>query len=236
MSVCRAVMVLSKKIVFGRCDWRPDAGAPKKRALRGECRLVLQRASAADSGGCSDLALKCMWPTILLIKKSVREMAKAGGALNNVPSSKSGSNVLRELRMLWSLVRLVARLRADELNLSTAKPALFGSFAGWLCRTQATIKALSELGNVLTAARLGAAIRRSVIAGLYAITFDREHSIVVLRNDVDLRQLSRAGAVSADRAIVVTDIRREPCRGHSGEWGAGSISSTTVSTARRASI
>ena len=77
------------------------------------------------------------------------EQIKALGFVHHsVPISRSGIKPWLELYSLWSLWRLLSRLKPDIVHLVTIKPVLYGGLMARLTGVPAVIAAISGLGSV----------------------------------------------------------------------------------------
>ena len=66
---------------------------------------------------------------------SVRQELKGMGTkVHDIPLSRTGTNPVADVRLLWCLYRLMGQIRPNAVMGYTIKPVIFGSLAAWLAR------------------------------------------------------------------------------------------------------
>lgn len=126
-----------------------------------------------------------------------------GFAHHLVPLSRSSLNPLVELRTIWSLSRLIWRLKPNVLHLVTIKPVLYGSLIGRFLGLPPTVAAVSGLGTIFTAGSDGAFFLRRFVEALYRVALRRGNMHVIFQNEDDMRQLIDISAVTRQNSSLI---------------------------------
>jgi glycosyltransferase involved in cell wall biosynthesis len=119
-----------------------------------------------------------------------------------IPLSRSGKNVAMELRTVWSLLRLMRRLRPDLVHLVTIKPVLYGGIASRLAGIDAVVAAVSGLGFVFTSSRR-ARLLRTIVLPLYRLALRHPHQRVIFQNPADRTALVDRGIVPSVQTVLI---------------------------------
>ena len=133
-----------------------------------------------------------------------RERIKAGRLiLHELPLSRSGRNLYREIVLFFSLVRLFFRLKPDLLHLVTIKPVIYGGIAARISGTKRVVAAISGLGFVFVAqGKVNRLFRRLIVIG-YRLALKRKSTSVIFQNPDDQRALLRLGAIAPEQARLI---------------------------------
>ena len=126
---------------------------------------------------------------------SVSEIREKGFVHHVLPLSRSGSNLLSEFYSLFSIWRLLWRIKPDLLHLVTIKPVLYGGIAARLAPVKGVVAAVSGLGFVFLSKGLKGTILRKVVSFFYRIALAKKNLRVIFQNPDDCSLLVRAGAV-----------------------------------------
>ena len=130
------------------------------------------------------------------------ELSAEGVGVVDLPLSRSGTNPVAEAPTVAFLARLYRRLQPDLIHHVTPKPVVYGSLAARAVPSVPVVNAVSGLGYAFIGKPawhpLPLAVRR-----LYALALKRPRSFAVFQNDDDLAELSGAGLVDADRAVLI---------------------------------
>ena len=158
-------------------------------------------------------AVRRGWRVTLVAPDTGRlgELTAHGVETVDLPLSRSGTNPLREAPTVMFLAQLYRRLRPDLIHHVTPKPVVYGSLAARAVPDVPVVNAVSGLGYAFIGKPwwhpLPVAVKR-----LYALALGRRRSFAVFQNDDDLNQLSGAGLVDRDQAVLIrgsgVDIER----------------------------
>lgn len=130
-------------------------------------------------------------------------IAENGLVFHALPLSRSGTHPLKELRTVWHLSRLIARLKPDIVHAVTIKPILY---CGWLARATnrfALVGTIPGLGYVFSSRGALAGLRRSAIRIGYRLALSAKRVRAVFQNNDDLRAFLDAGLVPAASAALI---------------------------------
>lgn len=134
---------------------------------------------------------------------AVQRLKAMGFAHHLIPLSRSGKHPVREVRSLWSLYRLMRRIRPDIVHLVTIKPVLYGGIAARLARVPGVVAAISGLGSVFIAQGFKARLLRGVVKGLYRFALGHGNLRVIFQNPDDRAALLEIGALRREQAVLI---------------------------------
>jgi glycosyltransferase involved in cell wall biosynthesis len=112
-----------------------------------------------------------------------------------LPMERRSLNPLRELALLWHLIRLLRRERPNLVHGFTIKCAVYGSLAARLAGVSARVNAVAGMGYVFTSAHLKARLLRPVVRGLLRLALGGKDARLILQNADDVELFKRAGLV-----------------------------------------
>ena len=135
-----------------------------------------------------------------------QDIIARGFPFHALPLTRTPLAPFRDLRGLWSLVRLYRRLRPDVVHHVTLKPIMYGSIAARIAGVPAVVNAFSGLGFTFSGTSLGARLRRNVIQRMLAWSLRLPRQTIVFENNDDRLLLTAAGAVPTDRSIVISGV------------------------------
>jgi glycosyltransferase involved in cell wall biosynthesis len=168
-----------KVVVISRCAWTMfNFRLPLLRALRAAGAEVIALGAGGDG-----------------YEAKLREQQVD---FRHVPIAARSVQPLADVRLLFRLVRDMARERPDVVHCFTIKPAIYGPIAAWLSRVPVRMVTITGLGHAFTSA--GGLLRRLVTL-LYRISLARAHR-VYFQNAADRELFVSAGIVAPDRAKV----------------------------------
>ena len=134
---------------------------------------------------------------------AVAQIAAHGLAHHVIPMTRSGKQVLQELRSLLALWRLFRRLRPDVVHLVTIKPVLYGGIAARLAGVPGMVAAISGLGFVFVSDTARTRMVRAVVARLYRLALGHRNSRVIFQNTADRDVLQRLGCVRPGQVVMI---------------------------------
>jgi glycosyltransferase involved in cell wall biosynthesis len=105
-------------------------------------------------------------------------LANKGVRVHSIPLQRAGLNPVRDLRLLFSLVTLMLRLRPRFVLSYTIKPVVYGSIAAWFSGVKYRFALVTGLGYVFTGTASGKrALLRCLIQQLYRFSLKRTHRV-----------------------------------------------------------
>lgn len=101
-------------------------------------------------------------------------------------------NPLRELRLLWYLVKLFRRERPVLVHGFTIKCAVYGALAARVARVPARVNAVAGMGYVFSSSDLKARLLRSPVRALLKMALGGKRTRLILQNPDDVALFERA--------------------------------------------
>jgi glycosyltransferase involved in cell wall biosynthesis len=112
-----------------------------------------------------------------------------------LPMERRSLNPLREMALLWHLVRLLRRERPMLVHGFTIKCAVYGSLAARLAGVSARVNAVAGMGYVFTSSHMKARLLRPVVRGLLRLALGGKDARLILQNADDVELFQQAGLV-----------------------------------------
>jgi glycosyltransferase involved in cell wall biosynthesis len=112
-----------------------------------------------------------------------------------LPMERRSLNPLREMALLWHLVRLLRRERPMLVHGFTIKCAVYGSLAARLAGVSARVNAVAGMGYVFTSSQMKARLLRPVVRGLLRLALGGKDARLILQNADDVELFRQAGLV-----------------------------------------
>ncbi|TBV08273.1 glycosyltransferase family 1 protein [Pseudomonas dryadis] len=120
-----------------------------------------------------------------------------------LPLSRSGKHLGAELRAVYSILRLLWRVRPTILHLVTIKPVLYGGLAARLAPVGGVVSAVSGLGFVFMSTGRKAALVRKAVSLMYRLAFSKKNLRVIFQNTDDRDVLLRAGVLADSKVRMI---------------------------------
>lgn len=122
---------------------------------------------------------------------------------------RTGLNPLRDVVDCLRLARLLRRLNTEATLGYFIKPVIFGTFAAWLARVPSRFAMIEGLGYVFMDDELARKPKRRILRVLvsvaYRLALSRARRVILLNQD-DIADLSRAGILEKSKAVLVQGI------------------------------
>lgn len=133
-----------------------------------------------------------------------------------VTMQRRSLNPLRELAVLWRLVRLFRRERPDLLHAFTIKCAIYGSLAARIAGVPARVNAVAGMGYVFTSRDATARVLRPIVRALFKHSLGGRNVRLILQNpdDAEMFQRERLVDPASIRLILGSGVdckRFHPC-------------------------
>ena len=119
---------------------------------------------------------------------------------HHVSLSRSGANVLRELKSFWQLLRLVLQIKPNILHLVTIKPIIFGGIIASLTRTQGVVYAISGLGSVFISSNR---YIKTIVIAMYRIALRHPNKCIIVQNRFDKAFLLKNRIASPHSIVLI---------------------------------
>lgn len=120
-----------------------------------------------------------------------------------LPMDRRSLNPLRELALVWHLLRLFKRERPALVHGFTIKCAVYGSLAARAAGVPARVNAVAGMGYVFTSADLKARLLRAPVRALLRLALGGQGARLILQNPDDVALFQAAGLVAADQVRLI---------------------------------
>jgi glycosyltransferase involved in cell wall biosynthesis len=116
---------------------------------------------------------------------------------------RTGVNPLRDVRLLYQLIRLIRAVRPTIVHTVTIKPVLYGGIAARLLEVPSLVSAVSGLGLVFVGGDRKASSVRWAVRSLYRLALGHKNSCVIFQNPDDSRYMIDAGLVTREHTVLI---------------------------------
>lgn len=116
----------------------------------------------------------------------LKDIEAAGLRAVDLPMSRSGMNILKDLRACWFLYRLYRHLRPEVVHHVAIKAILWGTLAAKFAKVHGVVNALSGLGGFF--AEENRSLLSKALPKVLRFSHHRENLLVIFQNQED-RQL-----------------------------------------------
>ena len=120
-----------------------------------------------------------------------------------VPMARRSLNPLRELALLWWLIRLFRNERPALVHGFTIKSAVYGSVAARLAGVPARISAVAGMGYVFTSNDLKARLLRPLVRSLLRVALGGRGSRLILQNEDDVALFKHASLIDSAHVRLI---------------------------------
>jgi glycosyltransferase involved in cell wall biosynthesis len=134
---------------------------------------------------------------------AVDQIVSSGLIHHPLPLSRSGMNLISELRALLAIFRLFRKLHPDLVHLVTIKPVLYGGIAARLAGVPGVVAAVSGLGFVFFAKGIKAAVIGTLVAGMYRLALGKRNLKVIFQNPDDCETMLQATGLRRDKVVMI---------------------------------
>jgi glycosyltransferase involved in cell wall biosynthesis len=133
----------------------------------------------------------------------VADVLAAGFDFRPIRMSRQGSNPLREVHGVRTLVQLYRTLRPHLVHHLRMKPVLYGGIAARLTRIPAVVNTVTGLGFMFLTEGTGAAARRSFVKLALRQAFRHKNQRTIFQNSDDRREFVDAGVISEGKTVLI---------------------------------
>ena len=125
-----------------------------------------------------------------------------GIGLHDIPLSRTGTNPVKDIGLLFALRELIRDLQPDVVLPYTIKPVIYGTAAAWLARVPRRYALVTGLGYAFTGTREGLVTR--LVRMLYRFALRRTHK-VFFQNPDDERLFRQLDLLPVSTPSVVVN-------------------------------
>ena len=116
---------------------------------------------------------------------------------------RRGMNPLKELQIIWKLIRIYKSVKPDIVHNIALKPIFYGTIAAFITRVSFIINAPVGMGYVFSSEKWQAKFLCSLIMYAYRLLLNPINSCVIFENPDDLQMMTNTGIVFPDRSILI---------------------------------
>jgi glycosyltransferase involved in cell wall biosynthesis len=116
-------------------------------------------------------------------------LVNLGFIVHEIPFSRAGHSIGREMKTFLCLFKLLRSLRPDIIHTVTIKPSLYAGLVARLLGIKNLVVAISGLGLVFVDKGWFASIRKSLVKLLYKSAIDSKYTKLVFQNMSDYETL-----------------------------------------------
>ena len=164
--------------------------------------ILTFRGPLIDALAACELEVHVAAPEITKATGLAEELTRRGIVAHDVPLARTGTNPLVDMRLLWSLVRLMRAIRPEATLGYTVKPVVYGSIAAWLARVPKRFALVTGLGYAFTGDRQGAV--KWIVCALYRHALAHVHK-VFFQNPDDEALFRQLGIIQSGMPTVVVN-------------------------------
>lgn len=130
------------------------------------------------------------------------EIKATGAKFINLRFSRSGTNAIDEIKVLWKFRNLYKTLKPYIVHHITLKPVIYGSLIARLQNIKGVVNAIAGLGYNFTNEKKGVLFK--VLIKMMKFGFNRKNLAVIFQNDSDFEDLYKAKVLSPHNSIFYT--------------------------------
>lgn len=130
------------------------------------------------------------------------EIEATGATFINFKFSRSGTNPLEEIKVIYRFRKLYKRLKPDIVHHVTMKPVVYGSLIAKFHKVKGVVNAIAGLGYNFTSEKRG--VLFSTLIKLMKYGFDRENVAVIFQNTSDFEDLKKTGVIAKANKVFFT--------------------------------
>lgn len=130
----------------------------------------------------------------------IDEIRNLGLKAINMPMSKSGMNIIEELRTLYFLFKLFKSEKPDVIHCVGAKPNLYGPFAAKLVKIRGVVIAVSGRGVYVDEKTT---MLSRAIQGVMKCSLNRKNALAIFQNNDDKAIYQRKGIINESQSRFI---------------------------------
>ena len=121
----------------------------------------------------------------------------------HTPIQRGGTNLLKDIKSLYSVWSLFRKVRPDIVHLVTIKPYLYGGIMARLTRVSCVVSAVSGLGSVFIHKNSGSRFLRLLLYPIYRLAFNHFNQRVIVQNEEDGKVLVELGVLNPQKIRLI---------------------------------
>jgi len=147
------------------------------------------------------VAVKKGWEVSVLAQDTGRscEITKEGIKFINCPFSRSGTNLIEEVKTIWSFYKIYKKVKPDVVHHITLKPVIYGSVISKIIGVKGILNAISGLGYNFTGDRKG--LVQKMMISLMRYGFKQNNLAIIFQNKDDYNEIKELDILSPENKI-----------------------------------
>lgn len=130
-------------------------------------------------------------------------MKNMGVVGHDLPKVGKGSDIIGQIKLLWSLFKTIKELQPDIIHAITIRYAFYAGIVTRLMFYKPVTFTLAGLGSLYTAPGLKMKLIRAVVTPLMMLAFRGEGRFIIFQNPDDRNALVNAGVVKAEQTTII---------------------------------
>ena len=114
-----------------------------------------------------------------------------------------GTNLLKELKIFYTLWSFFKKEKPDIVHLVTIKPYLYGGIISRFTGVQNLVSAIPGLGTLFVHKDLKSRFLRLLLYPLYCLAFNHSNQKVIFQNEDDAKVLVRWGVLNSNKVRLI---------------------------------
>lgn len=141
--------------------------------------------------------------TVVAIDTGKKEEIEQHGLLFiNLPGTRSGTNLWRELKLLFFFIKLYKKIQPSIVHHVTLKPVTYGSIAARIAKVPKVVNAISGLGFLFINEDKNI-ISSRIVKWLFGIGFSFQNSVFILQNKDDFDFFADSNLVNKQQVHLI---------------------------------
>lgn len=132
-----------------------------------------------------------------------RELEALGIIVHPLSMSRSGTSLLKELKVIKEMSAVVKSVSPEIVHLVTIKGAIYGGLVTRFKKIKVRIASISGLGFVFIDESLKARIIRLMVTKLYRIALNSKNTKVIFQNNNDKNIFVKHKIISSEQSLII---------------------------------
>ena len=137
------------------------------------------------------------------LDEDIKRLTDIGIDSFHIPIQRGGTNLLKDLKSLYSIWSLFRKVRPDIVHLVTIKPYLYGGIIARLSRVSCVVSAVSGLGSVFIHKDYRSHFLRLLLYPIYRFAFNHSNQRVIVQNEEDAKVLVELGVLNPQKVRLI---------------------------------
>ena len=134
---------------------------------------------------------------------AIKEIESLGLKHHLLPLNRSGTNPINEIKSIYSLFKLITKIKPSICHFVTIKPVIYGGFVTRLSPVKGVVFAISGLGSSFTGDGFKSSILLSIVKLMYRFALNQQNSRVIFQNNNDKSILLDSKVVKEKNSVLI---------------------------------